>query len=845
MPTTVPLIVDPKVPQVLLFGHIGAGKSALLGALIKAAETEGPTLRGEVLESSGRLASIRDAVYRGTDLEPTTTELTSYTVRLRPWREGARAVTDPVTVVLNDCSGKAAESLIKHPDSLRDPYTKASVARAVMDADAIVLMVNASADEETLREAFEEFDTFLTIVKQGKTTAREVGGFPILLVLTRCDELARPGDTRATWEARVERRVTKAEDEFNKFFRIAEEEDGIPSPFLPFGSIELTVYAVAVRLPRLFDSPAQPATPYKVADLFRDCFEVAKGHHDRVTASDRRLRWTVRFVLGFLTFLFLGVITVAVFQPNRADPGLGERVAGYAKHEGSAVERLTYPQLGRNKQTLTTFRDDPRYISLPEDLRGFVTSRLKEIDDYEAYRMKLLESIAPGDTRTLDDLAKVEARLHGELGLPAKYGWGETLAAQLRDKWLADVKAIRTAEERFGEGGLEPDPKDATKFVSREGYYRGLVRRGIALTIKPALGGPWRADVNSLLVDGARTPAPLGDLLPGSPALTQPRGQALTYRVPFEFERVYQSRRDWEQTRDRLTHLRDLADALDLTSGPDRPQAVLVLPEPGPGVDSAKLPAQRLAALLRTFPNESADFNEWELRNFPDTTTLKEHLDQSFKTGARHVQSLLRAKIGPDAAQKDNPDGWRAVAELLGDPAFADWGKFLHLFVRLRDSAAPDPVRELAKFLREPSFEFDLGKFEMVIPDVGLERIAPAGLLTITVTPRGGTPVTRTFKRSGDGTATSYRFTAEGDGKLKYHPGDELTAELPVRAGVQEFKLVWEATATKTYQFDKLSHEPRLVKAGGVSEPATGVKIVPSTPAALPRLPALFPDLRK
>src|SRR5262249_55967163 len=61
----------PDVPQVLLFGHSGSGKSALLGALLKAAETQGQVFRGELHESSGRMASIRDAVYKGDELEPT------------------------------------------------------------------------------------------------------------------------------------------------------------------------------------------------------------------------------------------------------------------------------------------------------------------------------------------------------------------------------------------------------------------------------------------------------------------------------------------------------------------------------------------------------------------------------------------------------------------------------------------------------------------------------------------------------------------------------------------------------------------------------------------------------
>ena len=61
-----------------------------------------------------------------------------------------------------------------------------------------------------------------------------------------------------------------------------------------------------------------------------------------------------------------------------------------------------------------------------------------------------------------------------------------------------------------------------------------------------------------------------------------------------------------------------------------------------------------------------------------------------------------------------------------------------------------------------------------------------------------------------------------------------------VRAGAQEFKLVWEMGGPKTYQFVRLEREPRLVKPAG-AEAATGVKLTPMAGSRLPKLPALFP----
>jgi len=824
-------------PQVLLFGHSHAGKSAILGALLKAAETQGPTLRGEVLETSGRLATIRDAVYSGTELEPSSTELTSYTVRLRPWREGTKALSEPITLTLNDCSGRAAESLISHPDAIHDPMTRAPVARAVIDADAIVLMVDGASDDEELREAFEEFDTFLTIVAEAKENARQVGGFPILLVLTQCDRLVQSGDTYSSWKARVDTRAEQAWTKFDAFLKDADPEDGIPSPFLPFGSVDLSVYAVAVRYPKVSDIPAQPNLPFGVAELFRDCFAVAKRHRDRVAASDQRLRWTVRFALSFVSFLLLGVVGVVVFQPTPTGPELADRIRGYEQHEPEAAIRLAYPALTRNKALLMGFRDEPGFSTVPDDLRRFVLARIKEIEDYEAFRERLLTFQAPEDTRTLDDLKRVEEALNGELSLPVQYAWGNTSSAELRRKWLTDATAIRKAESEFLE------------------KYRDYIRRGLVLTYSPSQADKWRTEVGTLLDEAAQPPAPLREPLPGSPTLEQLRGKPVLNWVPYNFERVDQARKNWEVVRDRLTHLRDLGDALGLTAGPDRPETVFVLPEPGPTVDSSTLPGARLAALLRQYPRESTDYSEWELRNFRDPTMpsqLAERLENSIRIGTRHVHGLLRARMGNDVEQKDTPDWWRSTADTLGDPATAypDWGRFLHLLARLRTAGAPNPVAELATFLRQDNFTISLQGLDLYLPpDLGLGRVTPAGPFTLTVTPRGGgAAVTRTLKQAGpgirEGSGTIYRFTAEGDAKLTYRPGDGFSASLPVKAGTQESKLIWESTASHVYQFDKLTHDPRLVKPNGTSEPGAGVRLTPTPSSTIPRLPGLFPDVR-
>ncbi|AWM37173.1 hypothetical protein C1280_09150 [Gemmata obscuriglobus] len=800
----------------LLFGHRGAGKSALIGALMRAGEVQGETLRGEVVPTSPELPLIRDAAYSGT-LESSSAELTSFTVRLRPWRVGTRAVSDPLTVILDDCDGKAAEDLIRHSEPITQRHPDSELARAVVETDAIVLLVDAASTRAQLAEAFKAFDAFLTTVERAKTDARTVGGFPVFLVLTQCDRLAQKGDTRREWEARVADRVDYAWAEFDEFLKEADHGDAPAAPFLSFGSIDLTVAAVALRPPPLLEAPTPADEPYLVAELFRDCFAAAKAHHERHRRSEARLWWTVRAALTALCFLVLAFGSIALFPPQGSAPDLAARVDDYELHEPPAAVRLSDPERDRNRQTLRRFANDAAFRSLSNDRRGFVESRLKEIDDYLAYRARLAGATAPVSARSLPDLVQIRETLKTALALPGEYSWGETAAAQLRDKWLADCAALEAAQQAC---------------VDR---YRDRDRAGTELTLKRTFDAGWIRDLDALLTRDTQSPFPPEEPIPGSPELKQPRGEAITYQVPLEFDEVYRARRYWEQTRDLLVHLRDLLDALGLVRAPDRPPAVLSLPESG-GAD----PAERLATLARTYPRQSADYAEWEAWRFPDPVRgeITGLLQTSFVNGVRHTQKLMRVE--------DTLAGWNALGATLAEPRFRDWGRFLHLLAKLQNPNVPDPVTELAVLLRDldkKTFELDPRGFELAVPlDLTFERVEPVGPFTITVTHRGqgATAKFTVGKGTVRGTTTVYPLVPDGPTKLSYRAGDSLRAELPVRAGARELNLLWDTGPTSVFQFDRLTHEPRLTKPGGGTEPASGVKLVP-TAGTVPTLPVLFP----
>ena len=91
-------------------------------------------------------------------------------------------------------------------------------------------------------------------------------------MLTKCDLLAQPGDTPAAWMDRIEERKRQVDRRFQDFLA-RQDEDGP----LPFGSIDLHVWATAVKRPALAGSPARPREPYGVAELFRQAFDAARG----------------------------------------------------------------------------------------------------------------------------------------------------------------------------------------------------------------------------------------------------------------------------------------------------------------------------------------------------------------------------------------------------------------------------------------------------------------------------------------------------------------------------------------------------------------------------------------
>ena len=846
MPATAPPI-PATAPRVLLFGHPGSGKSSLLGALLRASDTQPDTLEAEIVDPERSLDHIRDSVYGGGHFHQLRTDVIRHVIEVHPLADEGEPPPTPYQVVLLDCDGSAAGSLLKHPDSI---YLKAglgTVAQAVVESDAMLLAVNAGEDDDELQRHFEDFQLFLERVHGRKTRAYEVGGFPIYLVLTQCDRLAVESDTTAKWQKHVAEHLEYVLAKFADFLEDTDSDADSESPYLPFGSVDLHGYAVAVQRPELSDAPDPPAEPYGVAELFRDCLAAARDHRQRVTRSDLRLWWTVRSVLFAVLFMAFGVGAMLTFQPAPADTGLLDRVRLYREKEPPAADRLSVKHINRNEEVLRGFRSDGGFERLPNDLRQFVLARLEEIDAYRGYRKSLLNpnTPIPADARTLEELNHIAQRLTSDLTPPPQ--WADTEAAAIRDKWLADVELIRRAEDGWTNWywGLANAANERARSAAFDNTWREAVANVLTSADRPI--------VRDILI-GATDAAPvrLADPIPGStavPHVPKPRGDPVTFQVPYSFDRVYVANQSWTGAKARLTRLRDLADVLGLTPGPQTAApalyGVLDIPAPDPRINSRTLAGERLAMFSAGTSTVGDPIAEWAINQFDDParSKLADRIERSSRNGAAHFRTLLEAELGRPTATATAADWSRVAQSLEGKPELRECGRLLHLLARLKNPSAPDPVAELAAFLRKPEFILTISKFELIVSVNYKPRGKPVTVTDSLVVMSGSRSVK--FKLIGQeerGTTTVFQFEREGDGKVVYHPGEELRIAVPVALGDNvPTEFVWAEGGLAAFQFERLRSPPiaKLVQPGVEPRLTDGVKLTVS--GAIPSFPALFP----
>jgi hypothetical protein len=828
-----PPTVSRDALRVVLFGMPAAGKSSLLGALAEAAQAQEHLLHGRLADLSHGLGELRQRLYEESPRR-TVEEIVPYPVAFEPFadeRDGAKA-----EALLIDCDGRVANDLLVRRKSLDDNSPEGTLAYEVLRADALVLVIDASAPPAQVDNDFAEFGRFLRLLEGGRGQRAEVGGLPVYLVLTKCDLLAQPADSALQWVERVEERKRQVDRRFQDFLARRAAAEGP----LPFGRIDLHLWATAVKRPALADAPAKPRDPYGVAELFRQCFQAARDFHRRRRQSHRRLLWTVGGAAGLVACLVgLAVwIGAGTGARNQAEPLQGT-IDSYRYKEGqNPAERLqgSPEQLAQRIDVLNGFRSDPQFGLLPQDMQDYISDRLKELQEYDTWYRKVLEARPPSDARSLAELQKINDTLTTTLALPRE-AWSQTPAGRRREHLLEDAAAVRQAVKTAGDwyAGLREEGESLWTFARRQ----------------PGTGGAsidwgvWQKDVGALLRRADAPPFHDSDRLrgPDSPAWGD---------TALRFASVVEARADWERTAGRLRRLLDLSAALGLGRVPDRPPLLVFSPGPFTAAEARA----RLQELKKDYPKFEDDFRTDDLPEAaaPDVRRAAQgNYENLLDSGRAAVLRRLRQAGNDD---RETPERWKDVRAWLqqGPEELADWRVLARVLHRLADPAAEafDPVDELISFLGRERFDITLTRLRLGIPrDLGVE---PSGNLSV-IHEVGGKATTLTLEPLGEGQynpqtrVTTYTFRTTGEGSIVYRPGDELWAKLPLRKPGESggWALSWIRGRSRLYQFEHLERGAWLHQEG--KDPSSGkyeegLRLVPAGDTRIPRVPDLMPVVK-
>jgi hypothetical protein len=428
--------------RIVLFGMPDAGKSSLLGALAQAAQTQEHILNGHLTDLSQGLAVLQRRLYEETPRE-TLEEVVPYPIAFEPFRQsGSQNGDGRLEALLVDCDGRVANELLARKRFLHTASNDGSLAQAILEADALVLAIDASAPPSQMDTDFIEFSKFLRLLEQNRGQRTEIAGQPVFLVLTKCDLLAQSQDSGSTWAERIENRKRQVEGRFQAFLA-ARNQDEKP---VPFGRIDLHLWATAVKRPALSDGPPRPRDPYGVAELFRQCLESSKVFRQRQQHSSRRLLWTVAGTTGLLLILGALAATLLINRFSQASR-LEVRVNKYQARDQEETRATWHRRLNTNIEELTELAKDPQFSQLSDEQQSFVRGRLKELKAYQDYEKKLDEIGNPKEVRTEEQLRRIRASLAG-LTAPEEYDWHQTEASRRRENWLQDCDDLEDTIRR-------------------------------------------------------------------------------------------------------------------------------------------------------------------------------------------------------------------------------------------------------------------------------------------------------------------------------------------------------------------------------------------------------------
>lgn len=444
---TAPMLLNGKALKIVLFGMPDAGKTSLLGALAQAADAKEKVLGGTLIDDTGELAELRRLVYESKPPR-TPEEVVPHPASFQPDETltagNSAPVHKPMNLVFFDCDGRVANEFLSQRKTLLGDQ-ESELASAILQADALLLVVDASSKPEVLKRDFSQFIDFLHLFQTSRSNFNEVNGLPVYLVLTKCDLLAKSEDTASVWMDRIEDRKRKVDQHFR---RQLEEESGDKD--LPFGQIDLHVWATAVKRPNLGNIPAKPREPYQVAELFRQCLQSAESFNQNRKQAQRKLNWTFGAVAGVAAVMILLALVFFIFREQPAAKILENKIANFrGNYSEKAPDRFT--KLPETLTRLDEFINDPAFTQIHPDLRKFVVGEKVELTEYQKFSEALYkETTDPANVQKEDQLKQLKDRLES-LAPPLEYisSWKDTPAVKTHIARLEDARAISNILEQL------------------------------------------------------------------------------------------------------------------------------------------------------------------------------------------------------------------------------------------------------------------------------------------------------------------------------------------------------------------------------------------------------------
>jgi hypothetical protein len=508
-------------PRLLLFGTPGAGKTSLLGALAQAAATQTPILKGQLADPDGDWQRLQNITYA--DKASPTAQGESHDLCLRPSVNGAQ----PVEAIVTDPSGKLAQEILK----ARQP---------VLDTDTIVLAVDASLAGKQLDEEVQKYARWLIAVRKARGKRTEIAELPVYVVLTKCDLLAKKEDNFAMWMQRIEEGKRRIDERFRAFL----QDQGAG-----FGTIQLHIWATAIKRPLLADRPSKTQEPLGVAELFRQCLQSAADFQERRRTSQHRLHNVVVGVFGIVAILMLAVAMLFEFQPGARHSGLEERLQSLLpKKDAPAKERLrgSVKRLEEKQQALRAIENDREFKHLPESTREMVAKYDAELDQYlQARRDAAVMLKLPYLAKNQDEFKEME-KSSASFALPAGYAkeWEETPLAwqiqKVRQEYHAMQKAL-DEEETWIRGRIDAD----TALLKKGTRIYSMLLNQEKLDAEEAEA--WQRQYAAHI--SPKYPMPREEIVKGV--------SRLTYEDLGKFAQVQKAQKDWDASKRKLRKMAD------------------------------------------------------------------------------------------------------------------------------------------------------------------------------------------------------------------------------------------------------------------------------------------------